>query len=47
MLEVDENFECLPDDAVRLAPGDVDHKADAARIVLELGIVQALFGWQR
>src|SRR5487761_2210935 len=42
MVEVDEDFQALADDVVRLAALDVHHEADAARIVLVARIVQAL-----
>src|SRR5262249_45894147 len=40
--EVDEDEQTLADDRVRLASFDVDHEADAARIVLVRGVVQPL-----
>ena len=43
VVEVDQNLERLGDDVVRLPALDVDDEADAARVVLELRIVKALF----
>ena len=43
MVEIDQNLERVRDDVMRLAPLHVDHEADAARVVLELRIVKALF----
>ena len=47
MLQVDEYLKRPPYDVVGLTTGDVDNEADAARIVLELRVVQTLFGRQR
>ena len=45
MGEVDENLESLLNDVVGLAALDVSYKADAASIMLVLGVVETLFRW--
>ena len=42
MGEVDERLQALLDDVVRLAPFQIGHKADAAGVALEGGIIKAL-----
>jgi hypothetical protein len=39
MLQIDEDLKRPPHDVVRLAAGNIDDKADAARVVFELRIV--------
>jgi hypothetical protein len=46
MQKVDENLEAVLDDAVRAPAGDVHHEADAARVVLVAGIVEAAGLWR-
>ncbi len=43
MVQIAEDGEGLGDDFVRFPAFDVDDKADAARFVLELRVVKALF----
>ena len=43
--EVDEGFEALRDDVVGLPALDVGDEADAACVVLEARVVEALFLW--
>ena len=47
MIEVQEDFETLGDNVMRLAIVQVGHEADAARILLIGGIVEAMGGRQR
>ena len=42
MIKIDEHGQCLPDDLVGLFALHVDNESDAAGIVFELGIVEAL-----
>src|SRR5688572_3310574 len=42
MIEVLEDLDALLDDGIRFAALDVHDEADAAGIVLELGVIQAL-----
>src|SRR6516165_7162720 len=44
VAEVREHANRLGDDVVRFASFQIDHEADAAGVVLILGIIQALFG---
>ena len=40
--QIDQNLNALEDDIVRLVPGNIGHKTDAASIVFLLGIIEAL-----
>jgi hypothetical protein len=42
VLEVLQDLEGLPNNGVRFLPPDVDHEADAARIVFVPRVIQAL-----
>ena len=44
VVEVLQDLDGLLEDAVGLAPLDVDHEADAAGVVLELRVVEPLLG---
>jgi hypothetical protein len=44
VIEIQQNLKCLTDDLVRLYPLDIDNETNAAGFVLELRIIQALFG---
>jgi hypothetical protein len=46
MVEVDEDLDALLDDLVGLLALHVHHEADAAGVVLELGVVKSLLGRQ-
>ena len=46
VTEVQEDVEGVPDDPVILPPLDIDHKTDAAGVVLKSWVVEALFFWK-
>ena len=45
MIQINQYLKCLPDYLVGFLPLYIDNKTDAARVMLELRIVEALFCW--
>ena len=43
VVEVEKNLQGIADEAVRFAAFDIDHKSDAARVVLIPRVVKTLF----